>query len=113
MKARDKPLILILFKRAAIFLVAVCAVSIFYWAVGSVSSFLDETESMLLNIVRISSLGLIASAAIGIVFAFAYALSGRFSLRIRGLAGYVLSAAFGAFALVLSQTLTILSRGLR
>jgi hypothetical protein len=113
MKARDKPLILILLKRAAIFLVAVCAVSIFYWAVGSVSSFLDETESMLLDIARISSLGLIACAAIGLVFAVVYVLSGRYGLHIRGIVGYVLAVAFGSLALVFSQTITILSRGLR
>jgi hypothetical protein len=113
MKERDKPLLLILLKRAAILLWVVCAVSIFYWAIGSVRSFLDETELMLLDIARISSLGVIATAVIGLVFMFIYALSGRFNLRIKGLAGYVLVAAFGALALVLSQTMTILSRGLR
>jgi hypothetical protein len=113
MKERDKPLLLILLKRAAILLLVVCAVSIFYWAIGSVSSFLDETESMLLDIVRVSSLGVIALAAIGLIFVFIYAFSGRFSLRIKGLAGYVLAVAFGALALILSQTITILSRGLR
>lgn len=113
MKERDKPLILILLKRAAILLLAVCAVSIFYWAIGSASFFLDETESMLLDIARISSLGLIASAGIGLVFVAAYALSGRYSLRIRGIVGYLLAFAFGSFALFFSQTVTILSHGLR
>jgi len=113
MKEQDKPLILILLKRAAILLLVVCAVSIFYWAIGSVSFFLDETESMLLDIARISSLGVIASAAIGLVFVVVYVLSGRYSLHIRGIVGYVLAVAFGSLALVFSQTITILSHGLR
>ena len=48
----NKPLILILVKRAAILMLVLCAISLFYWMVGSVSSFLDETQSMLLDIVR-------------------------------------------------------------
>jgi hypothetical protein len=112
MKGRDKPLILILLKRAAIFLFVFCAVSLFYYAVGSASLFLDETEEMLLDIARLSSLGVLAAAAIGLVLSFAYAVAGRYRLRAWGIAGYLASALFGAVALVFAQAVTILSQGL-
>jgi hypothetical protein len=112
-RSADKPLILILVKRGAIFLVVICVVSLFYWTVGSLSSFLDETQSMLLGVVRVSSLGVIAASGIGVILSFALAIARRHPLRVMGILGYIIAAAFGAAALVLAQTITILSQGLR
>jgi hypothetical protein len=113
MDAQDKPLIMILVKRAAIFMVLICAVSIFYWAFGSVSSFLDETQSMLLGIMRLSSLGIVAASGFGILLALGFAAARRYRLRAAGLAGYALASALGAAALYLAQSVIILSRGIR
>jgi TRAP-type C4-dicarboxylate transport system permease small subunit len=108
----DKPLILILVKRTAIFLLIICAVSLFYWIVGSESSFLDETQSMLLGIMSISSLGIVVASGIGVLLSLALAIARRFRLKAMGIAGYALAAAFGAAALVLARTISILSHGL-
>jgi hypothetical protein len=113
MNAQDKPLLLILVKRAAIFLFVICAVSIFYWAVGSGSSFLDETQSMLLGVMRLSSLGIVASSIIGVALSIGFAAARRYRLRSLGLSGYLLAAAFGTTALYLAQSVIVLSHGFR
>jgi hypothetical protein len=113
MDTRDKPLILILVKRAAIFMFVICVVSIFYWVVGSESAFLDETQSMLLGVMRLSSLGIVVSSGIGILLALGFAAARRYRLRGLGMLGYALAAALGTSALYLAQSVIILSRGLR
>ncbi|MGA2544939.1 MAG: hypothetical protein ABSF43_00170 [Rectinemataceae bacterium] len=109
----DKPLVLILVKRTAILLLILCSVSLFYWIVGSESSFLDETQTMLLGIMRISSLGIVVASGIGALLSLGLAMARRFRLKIMGIVGYAFAAAFGAAALVLAQTVSILSHGLR
>ena len=109
----DKPLILIFIKRATIFLYVISLVSLFYWIVGSESSFLDDTQSMLLGIMRISSLGIIVVSGIGFLFSFALAFARHCRLRIIGILGYIFAAGSGAVALILAQTISILSQGLR
>ena len=79
----DKPLLIILVKRATIFLVVICMLSLYYWIVGSASFFLDETQTMLLSILRLASLGLIVASALGILIAIAMALLRRYPLRVR------------------------------
>jgi hypothetical protein len=107
-----KPLILILVKRASILLLVVCAVSLFYWTVGSVSSFLDSTQAMLLSIMRLSSLGILVSSGLGLLLSLALAIGGRHGLRVLGLVGYLAAVGFGAVALALAQSVSILSLGL-
>ena len=113
MDAQDKPLIMILVKRAAILAFVICTVSAFYWAVGSGSAFLDETQSMLLDFMRLSSLGVLASSGIGIALAFVFAILGRYRLRVPGVAGYAFVSILAAATLILSQSVSLLSRGLR
>jgi hypothetical protein len=113
MDAQDKPLIMILVKRAAIFAFTICAVSIFYWIVGSASSFLDETQSMLLGVMRVSSLGIVATSVIGLLLGLVFALARRYRLRALGVAGYAFAGMLGVSALYLAQSVIILSRGLR
>jgi hypothetical protein len=109
----DKPLILILVKRSAIFLLAICAVSLFYWIVGSTTSFLDETQSMLLGIMRIASLGLIVASLFGVLLSLGLTIAGRHGLKVMGLLGYAAAASVGLATLAVAQTLSILSLGIR
>ena len=111
----DKPLLLILIKRTAIFLLVICALSLFYWIVGSLSSFLDETQSMLLDIMRICSLGIIVASGLGALSSIVSAIVRRRRLRAMAMAivGYALAASIGSAFLVLAQSVSILSRGLR
>ena len=113
MDAQDKPIIMILVKRVAIFAFAICAVSLFYWIIGSLSSFLDETQSMLLAVIRISSLGIVAASCAGFILSFGFAAVRRYALNALGLAGYALAAILGFAALYLAQSVIILSKGLR
>jgi hypothetical protein len=113
MTAQMKPLILILVKRVSILAFVICAVSLFYWIVGSESSFLDETESMLLSFMMVSSLCVVAISGMGIILGIAFAVARRYRLRILGLLGYLATAVVGTVALLISQTVTILSRGFR
>jgi hypothetical protein len=112
-KHSDKPLIMILVKRSDIFLFVLCAISLFYWGVGSTSAFLDETQSMLMDIVRYSSLGIVATSGIGVLLALGFALAGRYRLKALGVAGYAVAAALGCAALAIAQSVSILGQGLR
>jgi hypothetical protein len=108
----EKPLLTILVKRVAIFLLLISAVTLFYWVVGSETSFLDETQSMLLEVMRQSSLGVLVASGFGILLAIVFAIIRRRFPRIMGIVGYILSAAFGAVALAIAQSVLELSRGL-
>jgi hypothetical protein len=113
MDARDKPLCMILVKRVAIFMFVICSVSFIYWGIGSFGSFLDETQAMLLGLVRLSSLGIVVFSCLGALLSVCYAAARRYRLRIMGLLGYLVVAALGASALLLSQSVIALSQGLR
>jgi hypothetical protein len=107
-----KPLPLILIKRAAILFLLVNAISLFLWIVGSYTSFLDDTQTAMLEALRISSLLLISDALIGEAATLAYAISSRRSLRAAALAGYAACALIGAAGLLVSNALLILEKGL-
>jgi hypothetical protein len=109
----DKPLLLLLVKRTDIFLLIICVISLFYWVVGSVSFFQDETQSMLMYIARVSSQGMIVASAFGILLSLAFAIARGRGLKIIGILGYILVAAIGAVALALAQSISILAQGLR
>jgi hypothetical protein len=109
----EKPLALILVKRVAIFLLVICGVSLFYWIVGSVSSFLDTTQAMLLDIMRLSSLGVVTAAGLGLLLSLALAIARRYPIKVLGLVGYLAAAGLGAIALALAQSVSMLAKGLR
>lgn len=109
----EKPFLLILVKRATIFSFAICAISIFFWVVGSESEFLDRTQWMLLSIVRVSSLAVVLSSGFGILAAAAMGIGRRFRISVPGLFGYALAGAIGVGAMALAQSVLTLSRGLR
>jgi hypothetical protein len=108
----DKPLALIVVKRAAIFLFIICLVSLFYWIVGSESSFLDSTQSMLLTVMRLSSMGVLIASCSGILLSLGLALTRLYAFRPLGIFGYLLAALFAAAALAVAQSISFLARGL-
>ena len=112
-RREDKPLALILVKRAAIFLFVICLVSLFYWIVGSESSFLDSTQSMLLAIMRISSLGIVVASGLGILLSLALARGPSLSPRAPRHPRLPLrSPPWPRPLSALAQSVTFLSRGL-
>jgi hypothetical protein len=68
---------------------------------------------MLLAVMRLSSLGIVATSGIGLLFGLGFAIARRYRLRALGVAGYAFAAVLGASALYLAQSVIILSRGLR
>ena len=113
MDAREKPLAMILVKRASIFMCVICAVSVIYWVIGSASAFLDQTQLMLLRTMKISALGIVAFSGIGAALSICYAALGRYRLRAAGLAAYLAVIASGTAVLYLAQSVLALSWGLR
>jgi hypothetical protein len=113
MNSRDKPLSMILVKRGSIFMFIICSVSLIYWIIGSEAPFLDETQTMLLKTMRLSSLGIVAFSCIGALLSIGYAVARRYRLRIMGILGYLAVSAIGTAALYLAQSVIALSQGLR
>jgi|WetSurMetagenome_2_1015567.scaffolds.fasta_scaffold607680_2 hypothetical protein len=107
-----KPLLLILLKRAAILFFLVNSLSLFFWIVGSYSSFLDETQTALLGTLRISSLLLLFDAAVGAAATVGYSIAARRGPRLLALVGYAGGMAMGAAGLLLSDALLLLGKGL-
>lgn len=107
-----KPLVLIVVKRLAIFLFALFLIALFYWAVGSFNSFLDETQLMLLGLLRWLSLGLSIVSALGLALSLLFTLFQSHALHIAGIAAYAFLSALGVAGLVLADGLVTLSRGL-
>jgi hypothetical protein len=108
----EKPLALIIVKRSSIFLFVMFFLASFYWVVGSFRSFLEETQLMLLGLLRWASMGLSAVAALGMVLSLAYLAYRRRAGTLAALLGYAILVACGAAGLVLSHGLVALSRGL-
>jgi hypothetical protein len=113
MDAREKPLSMILVKRVAIFMFVICSVSFIYWVIGSFGSFLDGTQAMLLGLIRLSSLGIVVFSSLGALLSVCYAAARRYRLRVMGFLGYLAVTALGVSALFLSQSVILLSQGLR
>jgi hypothetical protein len=107
-----KHLSLIITKRIAIFFLVTCLISIFYLIVGSLSSFLDETQLVLLAAIRLSAYGLLSASACGILLGIALAFLGMHEARLFAFVGYVLATVLSSVFLALADTLTILSHGL-
>lgn len=108
-----KPLPMILIKRATIFLFVVCIVSTFYWIVGSLSSYLDATQAMLVRMMTLSSSAAIVASALGLLAEIVYALAGRYRASVVGLLGYVCAAALSLASLLVAQSVSLLASGLR
>ncbi len=111
-KAEHKPLSLILVKRAGLLFLFGFLFSFFFWVVGSFSFFLDETQRILLGILRISSLLLIVDAIIGVAARIVYAITERRRPGIPAFLGYALCFLIGTAGLLLSNALLILGKGL-
>ena len=107
----SKPIGLIVVKRISILFFLLFFLSLFYWAVGSFRSFLEETQIMLLDLLWYSSIALTAAAAVGVLASIAYLFLKRRASSLLGLLGYAVLIACGTVGLLLSDGLAILSRG--
>ena len=74
--------------------------------------FLYAGAEGLLDILRLSSLGVTIASLMGIILSLILAIAGRTRLRILGILGYILAAGIGGLALALAQSVSILSLGI-
>jgi hypothetical protein len=107
-----KPLPMILIKRATIFLFVVCVISTFYWIVGSLSSYLDVTQAMLIRMMILSASAAIVASGLGLLVEIAYAIAGRYRASVVGVVCYVGAALLSLVALLVAQSVSVLSSGL-
>ncbi|HCM26160.1 MAG: hypothetical protein A2Z99_11855 [Treponema sp. GWB1_62_6] len=105
-KPERKPLIVLLVKRTAVFLLAVCALLVFIYAIGTAQDFLDSTQSFIIR--GLSAIGLLL--AVGSAYGFAIdiwiAVASRATRHLFGALSYLVlvfiglgAAAFSAFLL--------------
>jgi hypothetical protein len=108
-----KSILLIVVKRFAILLFAVAFSALFFWTIGNFRRFLDETELILLDILRWSSLLLLPVSALGVGVTFAIK-SGRDAVhRLEGFLGYLFLLLFACAGAFLSELLSLLASGLK
>lgn len=96
-------------KRLAAFCLALALIALFFWAAGNFRRFLDDTQLMLLSVLRWSSLGLGALSLVGA----ASSLAGgrRASGRLRAAAGWALLVLVGTALALLSEALIVFAAG--
>lgn len=111
MRPRRKPLLVLLVKRAVLFLAVNCAVSLFLYAVGTSQDFLDETQVFLLRSTAL--LGLLS--AIGAIYGCAVDLYAAVMMKSRrfliGFAAYLLVAFCGLMVTMFSNALLVAVAG--
>jgi hypothetical protein len=107
----EAPYALRILKRLAAFLLALALIALFFWAAGNFRRFLDDTQLMLLSVLRWSSLGLGSLSLVGA--AAGLARPGRLASRLRSAAGWLLLALSGTALALLSEALIVFAAGLR
>ena len=107
----SKPLAMILVKRASILLLVLCAVSGFFWTVGSFTLFLDETQVLLLTILRYCGMALALCAGVGAALCAGASVARPSARKVLGILGYLVLCAVGAAALFLADAVLLLYGG--
>jgi hypothetical protein len=92
----------LLIKRLSIMFLVFSAVAAYLYIIGNRQLFLDETQRLLLSVLRWSSLASTALAVIGMLFFVFARRVGPGGKRAAGITGYALAAAASATFTVLS-----------
>jgi hypothetical protein len=108
---RPKPLAVILVKRSSILLLVLSAVSGFFWTVGSFTGFLDDTQVLLLTILRYCGMALALTAGVGAALSAGISVAKPTPAKALGILGYLVLCAVGAAALFLANAVLLLYRG--
>jgi hypothetical protein len=108
-----KSILLIVVKRLAILLFAVALTALFFWGIGNFRRFLDETELMLLNVLRYTSFLLLPVSALGVGVTVAIASGRDFVHRLVGFLGYLFLLLFSCAGAFLSEFLSLLASGIK
>jgi len=109
--AAEAPYALRVLKRLAAFLLALALIALFFWAAGNFRLFLDDTQLMLLSVLRWSSLGLGVLSLVGA--AASLARQGMLAGRLRSAGGWLLLVLSGTALALLSEALIVFAAGLR
>lgn len=109
----NKHILLIIVKRFAILLFVISFMAFLFWAIGNFRRFLDETELMLLAVLRFTSFLLLPVSALGIGVTAAIKSDRRLIQRLQAVGGYLFLLLFASAGAFLSTLLTYLATGLR
>lgn len=111
MRPSRKPLIILLVKRAVLFLTVMCALVVFLYGIGNAQEFLDSTQVSLLG--AASALGLLV--AVGAAYGCALDVYAVFALRSKryliGGGVYLIVALFGLAVAVSASGLLVAISG--
>ncbi len=112
-KPEGKPLILLLVKRAVLFLFALCLLCIFLYGIGTLQEFLDSTQTALLR--AASGLGLLLGigAAYGIALDIGSAVAYKSSRFLFGAFFYFILSAIGLLVAALASFILVIISGNR
>jgi len=106
-----KPIILSALKRLSFLLFTLCLIALFFWVVGSLRDFLDETQLMLLFILRYAAISLGLVSLVGCVGSLLLP-SGRKAPKVAfAFFAYLFLAALSVVAVILAESLSVLSAG--
>ena len=109
-KPESKPLILLLVKRTVLFLLAVCVLLLFVYAIGTAQDFLDSTQISVLRVISVVGLLLAVGSVYGFIIDTGFAAIAGSPRYILGSLSYLALAlaGFGAavFSIFLLATIT-------
>ncbi len=105
-----KPFPVLLAKRVCLFLLFICALSLWLYALGNAQGFMEKTNLMLLGIAASAGVAAVFASIAGIILSLPLLFSGKFRYMI-GIVFYVLAAVLGCAAAVFSYFLLILAGG--
>ena len=108
-----KHILLIVVKRLAIFLFAVSSMAFLFWVIGNFRRFLDETELMLLSVLRFTSFLLLPVSVLGIGVTAAIKSDRSVIHRLEAIGGYLFLLFFASAGAFLSELLAFLATGVR
>jgi len=111
MRPRPKPLLVLLVKRAVLFLTVMSALSVFLYAVGTAQDFLESTQSGLIRLSALFGLLLAVASSYGFLLDVSYALFLRRRRLLWGALAYLFSAAFGFTVALAANGILVLTAG--
>ncbi len=105
--------LLILVKRLSVLLFSLAFLSLLFWVSGNFMGFLDETELMLMRVLRYSGCALIPVSLFGLVATSAIKSERHVGQQVAGALGYLFLFVFGAAGALLSEIIHVLSAGFK
>jgi hypothetical protein len=108
---KDKPIIAILVKRAILFVLFLCVLTMFLYGIGTVQEFMDRTQLMLLRLSVIFGLSLAVGSIYGIALNCWLVFHNRNYRFFTGAGLYIVFGLFGALIATLAAFIIVATGG--